>query len=176
MKYFISIIALLTIFSSNIFAQQINAKDFEAFQLKALNKIKTFGVFVWDIELAKKNQNWKEVFSTKEVTNYVTDKLKSSGLNPVSFDEAGDLPGGPSLDILTTTKINKDTDKIAVNITIRFVQDVQLARNTKILHYSASTWIKSSLFIVDVESGAAVFFEELDKLLEMFAKDYKKAN
>ena len=175
MKNLVRFILLILIAAPSVFAQ-MNAKQFEQFQLKALNKVKKFGVFVWDVDLAKKDPAFKEVFSTKNISDFVYDKLKSLKLNAVSFDEAGELPGGPSLDIFTSAQTNKEADKIACNVILRFVQDVQLARNTKILHYSASTWTKNKLFYVDRESTAALFFEELEGMIEEFARDYRKAN
>ena len=175
MKNVIKFILFLLIATPSVFAQ-MNAKEFEKFQLRALNKVNKFGVFVWDVDLAKKDPAFKEVFSTKTITDFVYDKLKKLKLNAVSFDEAGDLPGGPSLDVFTTAQTNKDADKVACNVILRFVQDVQLARNTKILHYSASTWTKNKLFYVDRESAAAMFFEELENMIKEFAKEYRRAN
>lgn len=175
MKIFVNVLLLCLVFGSNVFAQ-LSAGDFEKFQLQALKKADKFGVFVWDVELAKTDPTFNEVFATDSLTKFISSKLKKLKLNPISFEEAGDLPGGPSLDILTTCSFDKTNNYVACNVTARFVQDVQLTRNVKILHYSASTWTKSKIFIIERESLAPVFFEEVENLLKQFAKDYRKVN
>lgn len=174
-KSIIKVLLFIGIFST-IASAQLNANDFKKFQLKALKKADKFGVFVWDIEIAKSDTTLAKSFASDTLINYIDSKLTTSGLTPVTFDEAGDLPGGPSLDVHTVTCQDTITNKVACNISVRFVQDVQLTRNVRIMHYSATTWMKNNVFVSEKDSLISNYYFELDKLLEDFVEDYKSAN
>lgn len=172
---FVKLLLLLMFLGSTVLAQ-LNASDFEKFQLKALKKAEKFGVFVWDIELSQSDTTVAKAFASDTVVSFVTDELISQQLTPISFDEASDLPGGPSLDVLTSITKDSLTNKMACNISVRFVQDVQLTRNVKIMHYSASTWSKNKIFISEPDSLISNYYNELKLLLTDFVKDYKSIN
>jgi len=174
-KNFTKFFLFLAVLSTSVFAQ-LNADDFKKFQLKALKKADKFGVFVWDIKMAKTDSSITKNFASDTIVNYTNNKLVSLNLTPVSFDEAGDLPGGPSLDIYTSTTIDSVNNLVACNISVRFVQDVQLTRNVRIMHYSATTWSKNKLFISKPDSLISNYYKELDCLLENFVRDFKSAN
>jgi len=123
---------------NQVFAQKVT--EFELHQLKALQGIEKFGVYVWDME---GNHNVDDL-SPSTIEKFVHSALRGAKIESVPFTDARGITGAPSLEVSVRVWQKRNVDSYAYSVIARFIQDAKLLR-TNITHYSAIVWERDDI-------------------------------
>ena len=81
MKLSFSVVILL-LFHLTVSGQKVD--EYEMHQLRALENLNKFGVYIWEIE----GYHADSTLTASDIESYVHKKLNNAGINPVSFSDA----------------------------------------------------------------------------------------
>lgn len=168
-KIFFLIYVFVFVYTSNVTAQTVD--DYEMHQLKCLQGLNKFGVYVWDIE----GYNEDSTLTAKDVETYVHKTLRNSGINSISFSDARGLAGAPNMEVAIKVYKKEGLDSYVYCTVIRFIQDARLVRNNA-LHYSAIVWERDDLGHADLRNLNLEIKISLNSMLDEFLSDYNKVN
>lgn len=156
-------------FTINTLAQKVD--DYELFQLKSMEGIKSFGVYVWEIE----GYHRDSTLTDADIEQYLIKALKPLKVNTVSFSDSRDLPGQPNLEAQIRVDQKKSEDDYVYSVMLRFVQDVRMDRN-KQPHYAGIVWERDELGHAELADLNLEIKIALNSLIDEFIKDFKKVN
>lgn len=160
---------LVLTFCMNVSAQSVD--DYEMHQLKSLQGLNKFGVYVWDIEGYHKDST----LTAADVEKYVHKTLHGSGINSVSFSDARGLTGAPNLEVAIKVSQKQNMDSYVFSTIVRFIQDAKLERNNA-PHYSAIVWERDDLGHADLRNLNLEIKLSLNSMMDEFLEDYGKVN
>jgi hypothetical protein len=160
---------LVLSFSAGLSAQTVD--DYEMHQLKSLQGLNKFGVYVWDIE----GYHEDSTLTIKDVETYIRKVLKNSGINSVSFSDARELDGAPNLEVSIKVEQKQDKDSYVYSTILRFIQDARLKRNNA-PHYSAIVWERDDLGHADLRNLNLEIKLSLNSMMDEFLSDFSKVN
>ena len=140
-------------------------------QLKSLQGLNKFGVYVWDIEGYHKDST----LTPADVESYIHKALKNSGINSVSFSDARGLEGAPNLEVAIKVHQKQEADSYVYSTIMRFIQDAKLQRNNA-PHYSAIVWERDDLGHADLRNLNLEIKISLNSMMDEFLSDYNKVN
>ncbi|MBN1301500.1 MAG: hypothetical protein JW995_09830 [Melioribacteraceae bacterium] len=164
------IFLVITVFLSiNAFSQ--NVDEYELFQLKALKGIKSFGIYVWDIDGYHKDST----LTVRDVESYLYNAIKPLKVKTLSFSEARKLEGQPNLEAQIKVDQKKSEDDYVYSVILRFVQDVRMERN-KQPHYSGIVWERDELGHAQLKYLNLEIKIALNSLVDEFIEDYTRVN
>jgi len=155
---------------SSLLAAQ-NVDEYEMHQLRSLQGLNKFGVYVWDIEGYHKDST----LTASDVESYIHKALKGTGINSVSFSDARGLEGAPNLEVAIKVYQKQNEDSYVFSTILRFIQDAKLQRNNA-PHYSAIVWERDDLGHADLRNLNLEIKVSLNSMIDEFIKDYSKVN
>lgn len=161
--FFVSVLAV-TISSQTL-------DKYELHQLKALEGVTKFGVYVWDI----KGYHEDSSLTVADVEKFVHRALKPFRIKTVSFSDSRGLPGTPNLEVQIRVHQKRNKNSYVYNLILRFIQDVKLERNN-FPFYSAIVWERDDLGHAELADLNLEIKISLNSLLDEFVKDYKRIN
>jgi hypothetical protein len=153
----------------NLHAQ--NVDDYEMFQLKAMEGIDSFGVYVWEIEGYHKDSTLTDA----DVEKYLKKAIAPLKVKTVSFSDSRDLPGQPNLEAQIRVDQKKTDDDYVYSVMLRFVQDVRMDRN-KQPHYAGIVWERDELGHAQLADLNLEIKIALNSLVDEFIEDFQKVN
>ncbi len=162
-------ISLLVLLLANLFAQKVD--DYEMFQLKAMDGIDSFGIYVWEIE----GYHEDSTLTVRDVEKYLHKALTPLNVKTLSFSDARDLPGQPNLEAQIRVDQKKSKDDYVYSVMLRFVQDVRMERN-KQPHYAGIVWERDELGHAQLEDLNLEIKIALNSLVDEFIADFQKVN
>jgi hypothetical protein len=168
MRKFVLIIFVIFL-NHNLLAQ--NVDDYEMFQLKALEGINAFGIYVWDIEGYHKDST----LTVQDVEKYLYNAVEQLKVKTMTFGDARDLPGQPNLEAQIRVDQKKSENDYVYSVMLRFVQDVRMERN-KQPHYAGIVWERDELGHAELSDLNLEIKIALNSLLDEFINDFKKVN
>jgi len=160
---------VLILFSSLTQAQKVD--EYEMHQLRSLQGLNKFGVYVWDIEGYHKDST----LTASDVETYVHKALNGTGINSVDFSDARGLDGAPNLEIAIRVYQKQNVDSYVFSTILRFIQDAKLQRNNA-PHYSAIVWERDDLGHADLRNLNLEIKVSLNSMIDEFIEDYSKVN
>ena len=167
--FFPLLLLLLTAALNYTNAQKVD--DYELFQLKAIEGINSFGIYVWDIEGYHKDST----LTVEDIEKFIKKALKPVKVKTMSFSDARKLDGQPNLEAQIRVDQKKQEDSYVYSVILRFVQDVRMERN-KQPHYSGIVWERDELGHAELSDLNLEIKIALNSLIDEFITDYKKIN
>ncbi len=162
---------LITIILFNNINNAQTVDEYELFQLKAIKGIKSFGIYVWDIEGYHKDSTLTE----QDIEKFLQKALKTLHVKTMSFSDARKLEGQPNLEAQIKVDQKKQEDSYVYSVILRFVQDVRMERN-KQPHYSGIVWERDELGHAELADLNLEIKIALNSLVDQFIEDYIKVN
>lgn len=163
------VLFFVLIIASTVYSQTV--EEYELHQLKALENIDRFGIYVWEIE----GYHEDSTLIRKDIESFAHRSLKAMGIKTVGFSDARTLPGAPNLEIQIRAHQKRNDDSYVYNVILRFIQDVKLDRNNYPF-YSAIVWERDELGHAGLADLNLEIKIALNSLLDEFIADYKKVN
>ena len=172
MKAYNLLIALLFVYlfivpSTN--AQTV--EEYEMHQLKAISNLSKFGVYIWDFE----GDKWNNNLTVSKVEEFVKKALKEAGIKTIDFSEARGLKGAPNLEISVKVDEKANSGVYSYSVILRFIQDANLLRNN-VVNYGAITWERDDVSFAAEKDLDLELKISINSLLDEFISDYKKVN
>lgn len=160
---------LCLVFAVSNRAQKVD--EYEMHQLRSLQGLNKFGVYVWDIEGYHKDST----LTASDVETYVHKALNGTGINSMSFSDTRGLEGAPNLEIAIRVYQKQNRNSYVFSTILRFIQDAKLERNNA-PHYSAIVWERDDLGHADLRNLNLEIKVSLNSMIDEFLKDYSKVN
>jgi len=146
-------------------------EEYEMHQLKAISNLSKFGVYIWDFE----GDKWNNNLTVSKIEEFVKKALKEAGIKTIDFSEARGLKGAPNLEISVKVDEKANSGVYSYSVILRFIQDANLLRNN-VVNYGAITWERDDVSFAAEKDLDLELKISINSLLDEFISDYKKVN